>query len=253
VNAAVEQQDDFQGRVAMVTGAARGIGQASALSFARRGANVVVCDVLDEADETVKLIESAGRSAIFVQTDVSHGEAVRRAVESGIDAFGRLDFAHNNAGIGTSSLLADMSEDEWDRVIRVNLTGVFLCMKYQLPHLIENGGAIVNTASVWSMVGAATMAAYCASKHGVVGLTKTAARDYGPAGVRVNAIAPGPIQTVLTAEVPADVINAIIARTAQGRYGQPGEIGEAVTWLCSPSASYVNGAVLAVDGGWLAG
>lgn len=175
-----EANGEFRGQVAMVTGAARGIGQASALAFARRGARVIVCDILDEADETVELIETLGCSALFVHTDVSRSESVQAAVGTGVEAFGRLDFAHNNAGIGNACLLADLSETEWDQVIGVNLTGFFLCMKYQIPHLLKSTGAIVNTASVWSMVGAPSMAAYSASKHGVVGLTKSAARDYGP-------------------------------------------------------------------------
>lgn len=245
--------EEFRGKVVMVTGAARGIGRASALAFARRGASVIVCDVLEDAHETVELIESLGSSAIFVHTDVSNADAVQQAVGRGVAEFGRLDFAHNNAGIGTSSPLADLSEADWNQMIGINLTGVFLCLKYQIPHLLKTTGAVVNTASVWSMVGAPMMAAYSASKHGVVGLTKSAARDYGPAGLRVNAVAPGPIQTALTADVPSEVINHIIARTAQERFGQPSEVGEAVAWLCSPAASYVNGAVLAVDGGWLAG
>ena len=167
--------------------------------------------------------------------------------------FGRLDFAHNNAGIGPANAVLDIDEAEWDRVLGINLTGVFLCMKHQLPHLGRDPGAIVNTASMWGVAGAAGMAAYAASKHGVIGLTKSAAAlECGTRGVRINAIAPGPIQTPLTAAVPTEVINHIIGRTAQQRYGQPDEVGEAVAWLCSASSSYVTGVVLPVDGGWLA-
>lgn len=244
---------EFEGKVAMVTGGARGIGQASALAFARRGADVLICDVLDDAKETAGLVEDLGGRAVYVHTDVSDSTSVRRAVATAISELGRLDFAHNNAGIGPSAVLDELAEDEWDRVIAVNLTGTYLCMKYQLPHLLESGGAIVNTASMWGVVGAAHMSAYSASKHGVVGLTKSAARDYGTSGVRVNAIAPGPIQTALTAVVPTEAMDQIIGRTAMVRFGQPAEIGEVVAWLCSTSASYVTGAVLPVDGGWLAG
>lgn len=247
------ENGEFAGKVAMVTGAASGIGQASALAFARRGADVLVCDMI-EADETVAQVRALGRAATFARTDVADSTAVQRAVALAMSEFGRLDFAHNNAGIGPPARIADIAEADWHRVLAVNLTGVFLCMKYQIPHLLKTGGAIVNTASMWGLTGAAGMGAYSASKHGVVGLTRTAARDYGALGLRVNAVAPGPIETALTAAVPLVAINEIIARTAQGRYGQPYEVGEAVVWLCSPSSSsYVNGTVLPVDGGWLAG
>jgi NAD(P)-dependent dehydrogenase (short-subunit alcohol dehydrogenase family) len=244
---------EFSGKVAMVTGAARGIGQGSALAFATRGADVIVCDLLPDDGETIKRIEALGGSAIYVQTDVASAESVKAAVEHGVARFGRLDYAHNNAGIGPAASVEDLSEDVWNQVLAVNLTGVFLCMKHQLPHLLATQGAIVNTASIWATVGAAGMAAYSASKHGVLGLTKSAALEYGTRGVRINAIAPGPIQTPLTAKVPVEVIDQIIGRTAQQRYGQPNEVGEAVAWLCSDAASYVNGALMPVDGGWLAG
>ncbi len=244
---------ELTGTVAMVTGAARGIGQASAVALARHGADVVVCDVLDDADETLGLIKDVDRRGIYVHTDVSDEAAVRHAVDMAVSTFGRLNFAHNNAGIGPPGLVADIDKADWDRVIAVNLTGVFLCMKHQLPHLVQTGGAIVNTASMWGVVGATGMGAYSASKHGVVGLTKTAALDYGAAGVRVNAVAPGPIQTALTAAVPPEAMDLIINRTAERRYGQPEEVGEVVAWLCSPAATYVTGAVIPVDGGWLAG
>lgn len=244
---------DLTGKVAMVTGASRGIGQASAVALARRGADVVVCDVLGDADETVGLVKDQDRRAVYVHTDVADPDAVRHAVDTALDTFGRLDLAHNNAGVGPAGRIADIDVADWHRVIGVNLTGVFLCMKYQLPHMLGSGGAIVNTASMWGLVGFGGMGAYAASKHGVVGLTRTAALDYGAEGVRVNAIAPGPIQTALTAAVPGEAMNAIIGRTATGRFGQPAEVGEVVAWLCSPAASYVTGTVIPVDGGWLAG
>jgi len=254
VTTTAESARDLAGKVAMVTGASRGIGQASAVALARRGADVVVCDVLDDADETLGLVKDQDRRAVYVHTDVAAAASVRNAVDTAVATFGRLDLAHNNAGVGPPGRLADVDEADWHRVIAVNLTGVFLCMKYQLPHLLQaGGGAIVNTASMWGLVGFPGMGAYAASKHGVVGLTRTAALDYGADGVRVNAIAPGPIQTALTATVPVEAMDAIIGRTATRRYGQPAEVGEVVAWLCSPASSYVTGTVIPVDGGWLAG
>jgi len=244
----------LDGKVAMVTGAARGIGAASAQALAANGAAVVICDLLDDAaEETVAAITDKGGRASYFRTDVSDSASVQSAIRHAEDTFGPLDIAHNNAGTFHPAPLADLADEDWARVINVNLTGVFLCMKYQLKSMVPRGtGAIVNTASVWSMAGAPTQAAYAASKHGVVGLTKTAALDYGAAGVRINAVAPGPIATAMTAAVPTDVMNSIVGRTAAGRYGQPDEVGQAVAWLCSDQASYVNGAVLPVDGGWLA-
>ena len=241
---------EFAGKVAMVTGAARGIGQGSALAFARRGADVLVCDVLPDGDDTVARIEELGHKALFVYTDVANSASVQAAVDEGVARLGRLDFAHNNAGIGPANAVVDIDEAEWNQVVAINLTGIFLCMKYQLPHIVDTAGAIVNTASTWGLAGAAHMAAYSASKHGVIGLTRSAALEYGTRGVRINAIAPGPIQTPLTAAVPPDAMGAIIGRTALQRFGQPAEVGEAVAWLCSAPASYVTGVELPVDGGW---
>jgi NAD(P)-dependent dehydrogenase (short-subunit alcohol dehydrogenase family) len=244
--------ESFAGRVAFVTGAARGIGQASALAFAQRGAEVAVCDILDGA-ETVKLIEAAGSRAVYVETDVTRSESVQEAVRSTVATFGQLDFAHNNAGMSLSGRIDELAEDDWHRVISTNLTGVFLCMKYQLPHLIKVKGAIVNTASIWGVVGAPNLqSAYAASKHGVAGLTKTAAIEYGACGVRVNAVAPGPIRTPPMAAASDEMMAPIIARTAENRVGQPAEVGGVVAWLCSSAASYVNGVVMPIDGGWLA-
>jgi NAD(P)-dependent dehydrogenase (short-subunit alcohol dehydrogenase family) len=242
---------EFDGQVALVTGAASGIGRASALAFAARGASVVLCDIADLSD-TVAEVQSLGAKALAVETDVADGASVRNAVDSAVATFDRLDYAHNNAGTYAVAPLADLDEAAWDRVIGVNLTGVFLCMKYELPHLISSGGAIVNTASVWSFVGTGGQSAYTASKHGVIGLTRNAAADYGQQGVRVNAVAPGPIRTGMTAGVPDEYIAPVIARTTLGRMGQSPEVGEAVAWLCSSAASYINGAVLPVDGGYLA-
>jgi NAD(P)-dependent dehydrogenase (short-subunit alcohol dehydrogenase family) len=241
---------EFENRVAFVTGAAGGIGRASALAFAARKAAVVLCDVAD-VSETAALVEGLGAKALAVKMDVADSASVREGIDEAIRVFGRLDFAHNNAGVAAMAPLADLDEAVWNRVIAVNLTGIFLCMKYQMPHLIVSGGAIVNTASVWSFQAAALSSPYVASKHGVAGLTKAAAHEYGPLGVRVNAVAPGPIRTPMTAPAPEEAMAAVVARTRAGRMGEPHEVGEVVAWLCSPAASYINGAVLPVDGGYL--
>ncbi|NIJ09280.1 NAD(P)-dependent dehydrogenase (short-subunit alcohol dehydrogenase family) [Sphingomonas vulcanisoli] len=241
---------EFTDRVALVTGAAGGIGRASALAFAARGASVVLWDVSDMG-ETAAMVEGLGAKTLTTKIDVSNGASVREGIDAAIRTFGRLDFAHNNAGISAMAPLADIEEADWSRVIGVNLTGIFLCMKYQMPHLIASGGAIVNTASVWGLQGAGLSSPYVASKHGVVGLTRAAAHDYGPQGVRVNAVAPGPIRTPMTAPAPEEAMAAVVARTRAGRMGEPQEVGEVVAWLCSSAASYINGAILPVDGGYL--
>jgi len=245
---------DMNGKVAMLTGAARGIGAAAAHSFVQRGANVIICDVLaDDARATVEALKAAGGKADFVQTDVADPDSVKAAVEHTVSTFGRLDYALNNAGIFRAAPLAELEVEDWQRVVDVNLSGVFYCLKFQLQHMLEAGaGAIVNTASVWSYAASGGQTAYVATKHGVVGLTKNAALDHGGSGVRINAIAPGPIETPMTAGVPEEVMAKIIGRTSSNRYGQPEEVARAATWLCSEEASYVNGAVLSVDGGWLA-
>jgi NAD(P)-dependent dehydrogenase (short-subunit alcohol dehydrogenase family) len=243
---------DFEGKTAFVTGAASGIGRASALAFADRGANVVVADITEKADETVALIEARGGTALAVRVDVGDSDAVGAAIDGAVDRFGGLDFAHNNAGTFAAAPVAELDETDFARVIEVNLAGIFYCMKHELRHMLPAGrGAIVNTASIWSFVAASGQAAYVASKHGVAGLTKAAALDHGGAGIRVNAVAPGPIETAMTAAVPTEVMAGIVGRTVAERMGQPTEIAQAVTWLCSDAASYVNGVVLPVDGGWL--
>jgi NAD(P)-dependent dehydrogenase (short-subunit alcohol dehydrogenase family) len=244
---------DFTGKVALVTGSAGGIGRASALAFARRGAAVIVCDVADGINETVAQIKELGGQATPALCDIGDPEAVRDLIDSAVQTYGRLDYAHNNAGIFIPAPLADLDDNDFDRVLKINLSGVFYCMKYQIRQMLEQGGgAIVNTASIWSFAGAGAQAAYAASKHGVMGLTRSAAIDYGGTGIRINAVAPGPIQTAMTAAVPTDAMAQIVNRTVEKRMGQPEEVAEAVVWLCSDNASYVNGTVLPVDGGWLA-
>jgi NAD(P)-dependent dehydrogenase (short-subunit alcohol dehydrogenase family) len=243
-------EGQFEGRVALVTGAASGIGRASAVAFAREGASVVVGDVdVSGGEETARLIESSDGRAIFVKTDVSQSSDVEALVKAAIDTYGRLDYAHNNAGIlGPQGVTAECAEETFDRVIAINLKGIFLCMRNELPHMVVQGkGAIVNTCSTSGVVASYGLPAYTASKHGVAGLTKTAAVEYIRSGIRINAVCPGFIDTPLTqalggkAEGPKVVVPI-------ARLGTPEEVAEAVVWLCSDAASYVTGSLLMVDG-----
>ncbi|MBI3796039.1 MAG: SDR family oxidoreductase [Deltaproteobacteria bacterium] len=242
------------GKVALVTGGGSGIGRASALTFAREGAKVVVADVAVEGgEETVRLIQQRGGEASFVKTNVSQAADVEALVARAVQTYGRLDCAHNNAGIeGAAATTVDYAEDAWERVIAINLKGVWLCMKYEIPQMLKQGGAIVNTASTAGLVGYRGGAAYVASKHGVVGLTKTAALEYAKAGVRVNAVCPGAIDTPMMGRITGhrpQRAERMAASEPVGRMGQPEEIAEAVVWLCSEAASFVTGHAMAVDGG----
>jgi NAD(P)-dependent dehydrogenase (short-subunit alcohol dehydrogenase family) len=248
----------FEGKVALVTGAASGIGRASALVFARGGAKTVVADVLVEGgEETVRIIKAAGGDALFVRTDVSKAAEVETLIQKTVETYGRLDYAHNNAGIeGAGAPTADCTEENWDLTLAINLKGVWLCMKYEIPQMLrQGGGAIVNTASVAGLVGIGGGPAYCASKGGVVQLTRVAALEYGKAGIRVNAVCPGVIRTPMVDRIVADqpeVEAGLIAREPIGRMGKPEEIAEAVVWLCSDASSFITGAAMPVDGGWVA-
>jgi len=246
------------GKVALVTGAGSGIGRASAQAFAREGAKVVVADVVVEGgEETVQMIKASGGDAIFVKCDVSKAADVEAAVQAAVDTYGQLDCAHNNAGIeGPMAPTADYAEADWDRVLAINLKGIWLSMKYEIPRMLAGGGgAIVNTASIAGLVGFQGLPAYSASKWGVNGLTKVTALEYAKAGIRVNSVCPGVIQTSmvdrLVAANPA-MEAGLVAGTPLGRLGQPGEIAEAVVWLCSDRASFVTGHNMAVDGAFVA-
>jgi NAD(P)-dependent dehydrogenase (short-subunit alcohol dehydrogenase family) len=246
----------FSGKVAFVTGAGSGIGRATAVAFARAGADVAVVNLGQEgADEAARQVKEVGQGALAVRADVSRAEDVRRATEETISAFGRLDFAFNNAGTEEKiSATADMEVAEWDRVIGVNLRGVFLGMKYQIPQMLtQGGGAIVNSGSVTGLVGEQGTAAYTASKHGVVGLTKTAALDYAPSNIRINAVCPGATDTPMlrrfTGATPGSR-ERMLSLEPIGRLAKPEEIASAVVWLCSDGASYVTGHALPVDGGF---
>lgn len=245
-------------KVALVTGAASGIGRQSALAFAREGAVVAVVDLSEEAGkETVALIEKEGGKARFFRCDVSKAAEVEGLVKDVVGAFGRLDCAHNNAGIeGKMAPTADCTEENWDRTIAINLKGVWLCMKYEIPEMLkQGGGAIVNTASVAGLVGFSGLPAYNASKGGVVQLTRGAALEYAKQGIRVNAVCPGVIKTPMVDRVTGGTPEgeaAFAAGEPVGRLGRPEEVAKAVVWLCTDDASFVTGIPMPVDGGWVA-
>ena len=251
---------DFTGKVAVVTGGSMGIGRATARMFAQRGARVVVADVEEEeGSRTVAAIADAGGEATFVRTDVADASDVARMVAAAVDNYGRLDYAFNNAGIGGRGSLvlktAEWDEAQFDDFIRVNLKGVWLCMKYEIAQMLDQGGgAIVNMSSGAGLVGVRNISPYVASKHGVMGLTRTAGAEYASLGIRINAVCPGVVLTErIRAEFELRPELEQIRHNAHplGRMGQPEEIAEAVLWLCSDAASFVIGHGFAVDGGYV--
>src|SRR5215475_15690089 len=243
----------LNGKVALVTGGASGIGRATALTFAREGAKLIIADMNEDGGhQTVHMITEQGGDAIFVQVDVTQATAVEALISKAVETYGCLDCAHNNAGVGSRPrvLLHELAEESWDRVIDINLKGVWLCMKYEISQMLtQGGGTIVNTASIMGLVGLPGSCAYVASKHGVVGLTKTAALEYAKQGIRVNCVCPGYIETPMSAPGMADPerMALMLASAPVGRMGKPEEIAEAVVWLCSDAASFVTGHTMTVD------
>ena len=249
----------FEGKVALVTGGSFGIGQATAIAFAGRGAKVIVADYLeDKNQETIKQIKKIGGEAIFIQCDVSNHTEVKNMINQAITHYKRLDFAFNNAGIeGKMGNMDECTEDNWDKILNVNLKGVWLCMKYEIPQMLkQNKGVIINCASVAGLNGFADFPAYTASKHGVVGLSKSAALEYALKGIRINTVCPGVIHTPmidrLTGKDPAKE-KQYADMEPIGRMGKTEEVAAATVWLCSDAASFVTGIALPVDGGLMAG
>src|SRR5438477_8582692 len=252
---AISENESFAGKVAFVTGAANGIGRAAALAFARKGANVVVADVSEEGNQqTVRMVEELGGRALAVGCDVRRADDVKAALDKTIETFGRLDFGFNNAGVEQPvTPTADLTEEEWDRIVDIDLRGVFLCMKYEIPLMLkQGGGAIVNTSSGAGVKGIAGQAAYCAAKFGMIGLTKAAALDYAKSNIRVNAVCPGFVDTPMMQRFTGGTPQGrqmVASIEPVGRPAAPEEIAAAVVWLCSDAAAFVIGHAMVIDGG----
>jgi NAD(P)-dependent dehydrogenase (short-subunit alcohol dehydrogenase family) len=250
----------LEGKVALVTGAASGIGRATALTFAREGAKLIIADMNEDGgQQTIHMMTENGGEAMFVQVDVTSASQIEAMISKTVETYGRLDCSFNNAGTEGTTMVStiDYKEEDWNRVLSINLTGVWLCMKYEIAQMLkQGGGAIVNTASVAGLVGSrGAGSAYAASKHGVVGLTKTAALEYAKQGIRVNCVCPGVIRTPMMERMltrtPA-LEQQYIAAEPIGRLGRPEEIAESVVWLCSDAASFVTAHTMTVDGGYVA-
>jgi NAD(P)-dependent dehydrogenase (short-subunit alcohol dehydrogenase family) len=250
---------ELDGKVGLVTGGTSGIGRDAAVLFAKAGAKVVVAGRREaEGKETIDLIRAAGGAGLFVKTDVSKAAEVQTLVQKTVEKFGRLDVAFNNAGIeGPWIPVAEQSEEDWDRVIDINLKGTWLCLKYEIQQMLKqgSGGAIVNMASVAGLMGSAGAATYCASKHGVMGLTKAAALENARSGIRINVVCPAVIETPMAERAFAEpeTNKWVLGLHPIGRFGKPKEISEAVVWMCSDRASFMTGQSLVLDGGFLAG
>ena len=248
----------FENKVVIITGGSFGIGRATATAFAQRGAKVVIADLIEDKDAgTLKQIKAAGSEGIFVQCDVSKSNNVQALIDKCIETYGRLDYAFNNAGIeGVQATTHECSEENWDKIISVNLKGIWLCMKMEITHMLKSGGGtIVNCASVAGLVGFTGLPAYVATKHGIVGLTKTAALEYANQEIRVNAVCPGVIHTAMVDRLTGKSKEAEKQFTELepvGRMGNAEEVAEAVAWLCSDASSFVTGIAMPVDGGFVA-
>jgi NAD(P)-dependent dehydrogenase (short-subunit alcohol dehydrogenase family) len=249
---------DFDGKVVIVTGGGYGIGRAAVLGFGKRGAKVVIAD-LDEktGEETLRQLKGAGGEGIFVKTNVAQAAEVKAMVEKAVSAYGKLDCAFNNAGIHKVFVsTVDFTESDWNEMMDVNLKSVWLCMKYEIPEMLKQGkGAIVNTSSAAGLVAAPSNPAYPASKHGVVGLTKSTGVEFARKGIRVNAVCPGPTRTAMhdsLVKVAPDIVDFMHTKVPMGRIGEPEEVAAAAIWLCSDEASYITGHALPVDGGLVA-
>jgi NAD(P)-dependent dehydrogenase (short-subunit alcohol dehydrogenase family) len=250
---------DLSGKVALVTGGTTGIGRDTAVLFAKAGAKVAISGRREaEGRETVELIRAAGGEGLFVQGDVSKAADVESLVKKTVDTFGRLDIAFNNAGIeGVWVPIIEQSEEDWDRTIDINLKGTWLCLKYEVRQMLKQGGGgkIVNMSSVAGLMGSPGAATYCASKHGVIALTKTAALEYAKHGIRVNVVCPAVIETAMGERLFSDpeFNKFVLGLHSLGRFGKPAEVAEAVLWMCSDRSSFMTGQPLVLDGGFLAG
>jgi NAD(P)-dependent dehydrogenase (short-subunit alcohol dehydrogenase family) len=250
----------LEGKVALVTGAASGIGRATALTVAREGAKLIIADMNEDGgQQTIHMMTENGGEAMFVQVDVTSASQIEAMISKTVETYGRLDCSFNNAGTEGTTMVStiDYKEEDWNRVLSTNLTGVWLCMKYEITQMLKQGaGAIVNTASVAGLVGSrGAGSAYAASKHGVVGLTKTAALEYAKQGIRVNCVCPGVIRTPMMERMltrTPELEQQYIAAEPIGRLGRPEEIAESVVWLCSDAASFVTAHTMTVDGGYVA-
>lgn len=244
--------NEFQGKVALVTGGSSGIGKATAFAFARLGAKVVIASRrISEGEEAAREICERGGDALFVPTNVSRANEVEALVDKIVDVYGRLDYAFNNAGTLILGSLTEHSEEDWDRIINTNLKGTWLCLKYEILAMLKQGkGKIINMASGSGIVGGTGHAIYAASKGGVISLTRGAALEYAQSGISINAISPGPVKTDMLSDFPQGTVEQIETTQPIGRMGKPEEIAEAVVWLCSDNASFVMGHNLIIDGGY---
>ncbi|HSI68899.1 MAG TPA: glucose 1-dehydrogenase [Gillisia sp.] len=246
---------ELKNKVAIITGAASGIGESTALLFAKEGAKLILTDVNSEnGEKLVKTIKDDGGEAIFLKADVARPEASEETVNLALEKFGKLDIAVNNAGIGGATVpVGEYEPEEWNKVISINLSGVFYGMRYQIPAMLKSGrGSIINVASILGSVGFAYSAAYVAAKHGVLGLTKTAALEYSAQGIRINSVGPAFIKTPLLANLDEELLESLIGKHAIGRLGEPEEVAQLHLWLASERSSFATGAYYPIDGGYLA-